>query len=165
MRLTGSTAHLSLALALFLGSGALAYGSPDRTEVGRHIGIAPGEHANEVTCFGCSVRIRGHVNSDVTVFGGSVIVEDQAEVDGDIVAFAGRVRLDDGAKVGGDVAVFGGRIRRDLGASIGGDLIDFGNPGWIVLFALVPLIAFALLITLIVLLVRQLVWPPVPATA
>ncbi len=167
MRLTGSMAPLSLALALvwFLGSGTLAYSSQDRTEVGRHVSIAPGDEANEVTCFGCSVRIRGHVKSDVTVFGGSVIVEDQAEVDGDITAFAGRVRLDDGVKVGGDVTVFGGHIHRNPGAFIGGDLIDFGNPGLIVLLALIPLVAFLALIALIVWLVRRLVWPTVPATA
>jgi hypothetical protein len=167
MRLTGSTAPLSLALALvsFLGSGTLAYGWQDRTEVGRHITIAPGEQASEVTCFGCSVRIRGHVKSDVTVFGGSVIVEDRAEVDGDITAFAGRVRLDDRVKVDGDVAVFGGRIHRDPGAFIGGDLTDVGNPGLIVLLALIPLIGSAALIALIVWLVCRLMSPPVPATA
>jgi hypothetical protein len=167
MGLTGSTTRLSLALALvwFLGSGTLAYGSQDRTEVGRHISIAPGKQASEVTCFGCSVRIRGHVKSDVTVFGGSVIVEDQAEVDGDITAFAGRVRLDDGVKVDGDVAVLGGRIHRDPGAFVGGDLTDFGNPGLIVLLALIPLIGSAALIALIVWLVCRLMSPPVPATA
>jgi hypothetical protein len=165
MRLTGSTASLSLALALFLGSGALAYGAQDRTEVGRHISIAPGEQTSEVTCFGCSVRIRGHVKSNVTVFGGSVILEDRAQVDGDITAFGGRVRLDDGVKLGGDLAVFGGRIHRDPGASIGGDITDLGNPGWLLLLALVPLVGLAVFVALVVWLVRWLMWPPVPATA
>jgi hypothetical protein len=167
MKLIGSTAHLSLAIALvwFLGSGVLVYGSRHCTEVGRHISIAPDEQVSEVTCFGCSVRIRGHVKGDVTVFGGSVMVEDQADVDGDIAAFWGRVRLDDGVKVGGDVAVFGGRFHRDPGASVGGDLIDFGNPDWIGLLALIPLVCFAGLMALVVWLIRRLVWPPVPATA
>ena len=40
---------------------AFADGSRDRTQFGRNISIAPGEEASDVTCFGCSIRVRGHV--------------------------------------------------------------------------------------------------------
>lgn len=171
MRLIASVVRLwgFLALVALLSSAARAGGSQDRTQFGRNISIAAGDRANDVTCFGCSVRIRGHVTSDVTVFGGSVIVEDQAEVDGDLTAFAGRVRLDDGVKVGGDVTVFGGHLHRDPRASIGGDLTYLGGPGWIVLIILTPFVFFGVFLAFIVLpvalLALQLMRPSLPAAA
>ena len=86
----------------------------DRTQVGSNISIGPDEEVNEATCFGCSIRVRGHVSGDVTAFGGSVVVEDQGQVGGDTTVFGGDVRIDREVKLGGDVTVFGGRIRRVL---------------------------------------------------
>lgn len=159
MRSIRSIVHLLIALFLlsFLCTAAFADGSHDRTQVGRNITVAPDEEASAVTCFGCSVRVRGHVSSDVTTFGGSVIVEDQGEVDGDLTTFGGNILLNKGVKVGGDVAVFGGHIRRDPEASVGGDVTSMGGGlGWLVLIALIPFILFGAFIALIVWLIRRL---------
>jgi predicted acyltransferase (DUF342 family) len=130
MRSIRSIVHLLMALSLmpFLCAAAFGDGSHDRTQAGRNITIPPDEEASDVTCFGCSVRVIGHVASDVTTFGGNVIVEDQGEVDGDITTFAGSIRLDKEVKVGGDVTVFGGHIRRDPASAVGGDLTSMS--GW-----------------------------------
>jgi hypothetical protein len=153
-------------LVSFLCTAALADGSHDRTQVGRNITIAPDEDAGDVTCFGCSVRVRGHVSSDVTTFGGSVFVEDQGEVDGDLTTFGGNILLDKSVKVGGDVTVFGGHIRRDPAASIGGDVTSMGGGlGWIILLASIPFILLGAFIALIVWLIRRLTQPSIAASA
>ncbi len=71
-----------------------ADGDRDRTQFGHRITIGPGEEVSDVTCFGCSVHVRGHVAGDVTTFGGSVVVEDQGQIDGDLTTFDGDLRLD-----------------------------------------------------------------------
>jgi hypothetical protein len=163
-----SMVHLLVlsSLVSFLCTAAFADGSHDRTQVGRNITIAADEDAGDVTCFGCSVRVRGHVSSDVTTFGGSVIVEDQGEVDGDLTTFGGNVLLDKEVKVGGDVTVFGGHIRRDPAASVGGDVTSVGGRmGWLVLLALIPFVLFGAFIALIVWLIRRLTQPTVATPA
>lgn len=131
------SSNVRLALRLFpcffliaLSTAAFADGSHDRTQFGRNISIGPGEEATEVTCFGCSVRVRGHVTSDVTTFGGTIVVEDQGEIGGDAVTFGGGVRLDNQAKVQGDVTVFGGQLHRDATATVRGDVTNFSGAGW-----------------------------------
>jgi hypothetical protein len=157
----------ALALVLLLASSAFADDSHDRTQAGRSITIAPDEQAGDVTCFGCSVRVRGHVTGDVTSFGGGVILEDQAQVDGDLTSFGGNVRLDQGVKVRGDVTVFGGRIRRDPGASIGGSISNMGGMGWLLLLLIVllPFMVLGGLVALVIWLIRRLTRPSVPAHA
>jgi len=137
----------------------------DRTQVGNDIVVGPNEEISEATCFGCSVRVRGHVTSDVTVFGGSIVVEDQGEISGDITNFGGGVRLDKEAKVGGDIAVFGGHLRRDPGAEVGGDVTNFGGPIWLFLIFGLPLVFLGGIIALIVWLVRRFTQASLPATA
>src|SRR5271166_3399642 len=110
-------------LAAFSGN-AFADGSHDRTQMGHSISIGPGEKVSDATCFGCSIHVRGQVEGDVTSFGGSIVLEDGAEVAGDATAFAGDVRLEKDVKVSGSVTVFGGRIHRDPGASVGGDITN-----------------------------------------
>ena len=115
-------AHLVRLRFLFLASlfcaalSSVALAESDRTQVGRTINVGPGEEVGEATCFGCSIRVRGHVNGDVTAFGGSILIEDQGQVKGDANAFGGDVRLDKATSIAGDVTVFGGRVRRDPGA-------------------------------------------------
>lgn len=169
MRLIVSVFHLSLALALvsFFCGAAFADSSHDRTQVGRSITIGPDEEVSDVTCFGCGVRVRGHVMGDVTSFGGSVVLEDQGQVDGDLTTFAGSVRLDSGTKVGGDVTVFGGHLRRDPSASVGGSVTNMGGVGWLLLLliVLIPFIVFGALVALLIWLFRRLTQPSVPARA
>ena len=84
---------MGLLLCLAFAATASARESHDRTQVGSNIIIGPGEEVGDATCFGCSIRVRGHVSGDVTAFGGSIIIEDQGQVDGDATAFGGGIRL------------------------------------------------------------------------
>jgi hypothetical protein len=166
-----SNARLALRICwwlLFLGalsSTAFAEGARDRTQFGHNIIISPGEEASDVTCFGCSVRVRGHVTTDVTTFGGSVVVEDEGQIGGDVTSFGGDVRLEKEVKILGDVTVFGGQVRRDATATIGGDVTNFGGTGWLLLVFGLPLAIFGALVAFIVWLVRRLMRPAMPVAA
>lgn len=159
---------LRLSVCLFLlvtlSSFAFANGGSDRTQVGHDIIIGPNEDVTDATCFGCSVRVRGHVATDVTVFGGNIVVEEQGEI-GEATVFGGSIHLEKEARVGGDVTVFGGQVRFDPTASVGGDVTNFGGSIWLVLIFGLPLVILGGVIALIVLLVRRFTHPSVPATA
>jgi hypothetical protein len=144
---------------------AFADGSHERTQFGRDIVVGPNEEVSDATCFGCSVRIRGHVTGDVTTFGGGVVLEDQGEIAGDTTTFGGNIRLSRGVKINGDVTVFGGRLRRDPEATIHGDVANFGGPIWLFVIFGLPLVILGAFIALIVWLVRRLLRPAVPAAA
>ncbi len=148
-----------------LSSAAFADKDHERTQVGHNITIAPGEEVSEATCFGCSIRVRGHVIGDVTAFGGSISVEDQGQIGGDTTTFGGSVRLEKDAKVSGDLTVFGGRIHREPAATVGGDVTNFGGPGWHVLIVGAPLIRVGGILALVIWLIRRLLRPSMPATA
>jgi cytoskeletal protein CcmA (bactofilin family) len=143
---------------------ALAQGR-DLTQVGHTIVIGSGQEVGDATCFGCSIRVHGHVNGDVTSFGGSVTVEDQAQIDGDVTVFGGGIRIDHDVKVAGDITVFGGQIHRDATASIGGDVTSFSGGGWILLIFVLPLVLFGGFVVLVVWLIRRLLRPAMPAVA
>lgn len=137
----------------------------DRTQFGTDITVGPEEQVGDVTCFGCSVRVRGHVNGDVTVFLGGITIEGEGEVNGDLTNFGRGVRLDRSSKVGGDVTVFGGLVRRDADASVGGDVTNFKGSPWLFLVFGLPLLILAGIVLFIVWLVRRLTRPAVPVTA
>ena len=152
-----------LAVVLFSAT-AFAQGSHDRTQFGHDITVGPGEEVSEATCFGCSVRVRGHVNGDVTTFGGSVTVEDAGEVSGDTTTFGGNIHLDNGSQVS-SVTLFGGRIQRDPEATVEGDVTSFSGTAWVLLIFGLPLGILGALIALIVWLVRRLINPAMPVAA
>ncbi len=166
--------HVTVVCALFI-AGAVVFAltpfavaqadTHDRTHFGNDINIGPNENVGDVTCFFCTVRVRGHVASDVTVFGGSIILEDEAEVNGDVTDFGSGVRLDKNSKVAGDVTTFGGPVRRDPASSVGGDLTTFHGSGWLVLIFGLPLVIFGAIIALIVWAIRRLTRASVPVTA
>jgi len=158
---------LCLPLALMIIVSTATYGdeSHERTQFGRDIVVGPNEEVSDATCFGCSVRIRGHVTGDVTTFGGSVVLEDQGEIAGDTTTFGGNIRLSKGVKINGDVTVFGGRLRRDPEATIHGDVANFGGPIWLFVIFGLPLLLLGAFIALIVWLVRRLLRPALPAAA
>ena len=151
-------------LVIAISTAAFGKGVHDRTQFGHNISIGAGEEVSEVTCFGCSVRVRGHVASDVTTFGGSIVVEGQGEIGGDTTTFGGSVRLEKDAKVH-DVTVFGGQVHRDAAATVLGDVTNFGGAGWLVLVFGLPLVIFGAVIALIVWLVRRLMRPALPVAA
>jgi hypothetical protein len=146
-------------------SAAFADSPRDRTQVGSNISVGPEEEVSEATCFGCSIRVRGHVSGDVTVFGGTLVVEEQGQIGGDATVFGGNVRIEKEVKIHGDVTVFGGRILRDPGAIVGGDVTTMGGPGWVFLIFLLPLIFFGVFVALIVWLIRRLLRPSLPVAA
>jgi cytoskeletal protein CcmA (bactofilin family) len=159
---------MTFACLLFAGTlsrAAFADDSHDRTHFGHNISIGPGEEVADVTCFACSVRVRGHVAGDVTTFGGSVVVEDDGQIAGDTTSFGGDVRLDKGVKVAGDVTVFGGRLRRDAAAVVSGDVTAFSGTGWLFLVFGLPLVMLGAFVALVIWLVRRLKRPAIPVAA
>jgi hypothetical protein len=156
---------ISLLVLVIVALSSAALADHDRTQVGHTINIGPDEEVGDATCFGCSIRVRGHVSGDVTAFGGSVVVEEEGQIGGDATVFGGDIRIDKAAKIARDVTVFGGRIRRDPAAKVGGDVTTMGGPGWIFLIFLIPLIFIGLFIALIVWIIRRLLRPSVPIAA
>lgn len=156
---------LTGAFLLSLSVAAFANGSQDRTQFGHDISVGPGEEVSEVTCFGCSVRVRGRVAGDVTTFGGGIVVEDQGQIGGDLTSFGGNLRLEKEANIGGDVTVFGGRIHRDDSAKIGGDVSTFSGTFWLLLIFGLPFVILGAFIALIVWIIRMVMGreAPVPA--
>ncbi len=165
MRSTFRLAFVCFVIAGALSSAAFADGARDRTQFGRNITIAAGDEASDVTCFGCSVRVRGHVMGDVTTFGGSIVVEDDGQIGGDTTSFGGDVRLDKGVKVAGDVAVFGGHLRRDAAAVVSGDVTSFSGTGWMLLVFGLPLVMLGAFVAFVIWLVRRLMRPAIPVAA
>jgi hypothetical protein len=154
-----------LLLCLALSTPALAKDNPSYTQLGHTITVGPNDKTAELTCFGCSIRIRGEVAGDVTAFGGSIFIEDQGQVAGDVTGFGGDVRLDKEVKVSGDVTVFGGKLHRDPQATVGGDVTSMDGRGWLVLIFLTPIVVLGLLVALVVWLIQRMRRPPVPAAA
>jgi cytoskeletal protein CcmA (bactofilin family) len=159
---------LSLCVLTLLATSTLAFAKnqSDHTSWGNNITIGPNDEASDVTCMGCTIRIRGHIAGDATTVGGSIVIEDQGQVSGDVTAVAGNIRLDKEVKVAGDVTVVGGELRRDPEASVSGDVTAMGGRGWIVPILLAPFVILGLLVALVVWLVqraRRPSLPPVPA--
>jgi hypothetical protein len=152
---------------MVLGASAFAEETHERTQFGHEIVIGPEEKASDVTCFSCSVRVRGRVSGDLTTFGGTVVIEQDGEVAGDTTVFAGDLRLESGARVR-EVTVFGGKFRRDPSASVRGDVTTFGGgaPLWLFLIFGLPFVVVGAFIALIVWLIRKFSRrPAVPAAA
>ncbi len=164
LRRTGLTLACVLGFAA-LTTPALAIDSHERTQFGRDIVIEPNERVLDATCFGCSIRVRGHIATDATAFGGSVIVEEGGQVGTDATVFGGGVRLAANTKVGGGITVFGGGVERDPGATIGGDVDVFSSGLWLFLIFGLPFVFLGGLVALIVWVVRRFTQSSVPATA
>ncbi|HZQ94729.1 MAG TPA: hypothetical protein VFA67_06940 [Candidatus Sulfotelmatobacter sp.] len=166
----GSARSLFVRISLYtffvgaLCGAAAAASSPDRTQFGHDIYVGPDEVVTEVTCFGCSIHIRGKVQTDATTFGGNIVVEDQGEIGGDTTAFGGNIRLDKGATVK-EVTVFGGRLHRDPAATVGGDVTAFTGSLWLLLIFGLPLVLLGAFIALLVFLIRRLTRPTAPMPA
>ncbi len=152
-------------LWLTLTAAAFAKDNPSYTQLGRSISIGPNEQVGDLTCFGCSIYVRGQVAGDVTAFGGNIEIEHGAQVAGDVTAFSGEVRLDQAVKVAGDATVFGGRIRRDPQATISGDVTSVGGRGWFVPILLMPFLVLGGFIALIIWIIQRVPRPSLPAAA
>jgi hypothetical protein len=148
-----------------LSSAMFGQASRERTQFGHDVIVGPDEEVSQVTCFGGSVRVRGHVAGDVTAFDGSVIIEEDGSVGGDATVFGGGVRLEKTAKVGGDITIFGGNLRRDPESQVGGGITNFSGGFWLPLFVGLPLIFIGAIVALIIWLIRHYTRTGVPAPA
>jgi len=162
----GRLQWLGVTLCWFVLSG-LSFGATNRsyTKIGQDISVGANEQVADLTCVGCSIRVRGQVAGDITAVGGSIVVESPAQVAGDVTVVAGDVRLDQGVKVAGDTTVVGGDLHRDPQATVAGDVTTMGGRGWVVPVLLAPFIVLGLLVALLVWLVQRARRPSLPAAA
>lgn len=100
---------------------AFAKGSADYTEFGHDIRIAADQNVGELTCFNCSVYVRGQVGGNITTFHGNVVIEPNAVVAGEVTSFLGEVRAGSGSKIGGDTTVFAGNLVVEQDGMVGGE--------------------------------------------
>jgi len=152
-------------IALGLSAAAFAKGNSSITRFGNNISIGPTVEVADLTCFGCNIRIRGLVAGDVTTFGGSIAIEDQAQVAGDVTSFDGNLRLDKAVKLSGDVTIFGGTLDRAPEASIAGDVTTFSGRAWFLLIFASPFVLLGLFVAFVVWLIQRIRRPEVSATA
>jgi hypothetical protein len=146
---------LLLVLVLTVAAPCFGRGGSDYTQFGHDIRIGPEQNVGELTCFNCSVYVRGNVGGDITTFHGSVVLEDNAAVGGEVTAFLGDVRADSGTKIGGDVTVFSGTVHRQQGAEIGGEVTTMDGTFWFFLIFIVPILFLIGIVALIVWLVQR----------
>jgi len=125
-----------------------------RVQTGRDIWVQPDEKAGDVTCFVCSIHVRGAVTGDVFALGGRIVVEQGGAIDGDIATIAGDIVVENGASVGGDAAAIGGSVRRLPQGVIGGDVDSLGV-AWLVVIVVVPLLVLGALVAFIIWLARR----------
>jgi hypothetical protein len=154
-------------LALVLVASALAFADDDdgeRTRFGHDIHVAATDQTGELTCFFCSIYVRGQVTGDITAFGGKVILEAPAQVGGDVTTIVGDVAVASGTKVGGDVTAVGGLVERAPEAEIGGDVTPIHRAWWLTLLLISPLVVLGVLIAALVWFIQYLRRPrTVPA--
>jgi hypothetical protein len=121
----------------------------DHVQFGSNIVVHEGEDAGDVVCFFCSAEVDGKA-SDVVVFLGNARVNGDT---GDVVVLGGHATLSSNATTH-DVVV-AGRLDADPNAVVRGDRTTFPF-----LIMLLPLIAFAILIWLFVLLLKAIFGRP-----
>ena len=152
-----SAVYFALLFVLVLAAGApcWALGGSDYTQFGHDIRIGPDQNVGEVTCFNCSVYVRGNVGGDITAFHGNVVLEDSAAVGGEVTTFLGDVRAQGETKIGGDVTALGGKVHRQDGAQIGGEVTSMDSAGWFVALVVLPIFFLIGIVALIVWLVGR----------
>jgi len=148
-------AVLVVLAAVLVSSPAFAKGGSDITQFGHDIRVQEDQRAGEITCFACSVYIRGQVSGDITTFGGSLVLDQNAMVAGEVTTFWGDVRAGENTKIAGDVTVMGGRLRRQPSTMISGEVTTFQSGALVWLMVLSPFVFLAGIIALVIWLVRR----------
>lgn len=109
-----------LSLLLFVSPSASAgVRGGERSQVMHRIVVGTQETAQDVFCFGCSIRVLGDVEGDAVTIGGALEV--RGRVRGDALAMGGEIHLAPGAEISGDAIAFGGRVVSDPGARLAGE--------------------------------------------
>src|SRR5579883_53053 len=142
MRWSLSSSLLCTILATaFSASPAFAKDSSDITQFGHDVRIEADQTADQVTCFGCSVYVRGQV-------AGGMIA-------GEVTSFWGDVRAADNTKLAGDITVMGGSLRRQPTATVAGEVTTFQSRGLVLIILLSPFVVLGGIIALVIWLVRH----------
>ena len=142
---------------LLLASAYSFAGNADRFQTNHDIHVETDDNPNDVTCFHCSIYIRGEVRGDVTAIGGNIILENGAQVHGDTTSIMGDIHLAADTNSDRDVTAVGGAVRRDSQAAVKGDVTALEGQSWLALILLVPLVLLGGMLALIVWLVLWLV--------
>jgi hypothetical protein len=148
---------VSMTAMLLVASAYTFAGNPDRFQTNRDIHVETNDNPNDVTCFRCSIYIRGEVRGDVTAIAGNVVLENGAQVHGDTTSIMGDIHLGADTNVDRDVTAVGGAVRRDSQATVKGDVTALEGQSWLLLIFVVPLVLLGGMLALIVWLVLWLV--------
>lgn len=159
------SALLLVAFCLFVFP-AVASAQGDRVQSGEDITVEAEEHAKDVVCIFCSIRMLGQASGDVVAIfgdveaagpvGGDVVavfgdVEVDGPVGGEVVATGGNIRLGPQAQVAGNVVSSGGKIERDPQAQVAGEVQSAPGPPAVGLAGLLVVVALIFLVTYLVL--------------
>ena len=91
--------------------------------------LPAGESVVELVVFAASATIRGAVEGDAVVIGGSAELAATGRVEGDFVVIGGSATIGSGASVDGDLVVIGGAVETPPGFAPGGELVSVaGGP-------------------------------------
>ena len=91
--------------------------------------LTAGESVDELVVFAASAAIRGAVEGDAVVIGGSAELAGTGSVEGDFVVIGGGATVAPGASVDGDLVVIGGTVEAPPGFAPGGELVSVaGGP-------------------------------------
>jgi hypothetical protein len=163
-RLCRFSAMLVVAVSMFFSIPLVAEQNSGQVHIGRDIYVQPQDNAGDLVCVGCSIYIRGAVAGDAVAVGGSVVLEQGAQVAGGVTTVVGSVRLQTGTQVAGDVAAIAGVVKRDPQSKISGDVTELGGTGWMLLILVAPLVLFGGFVALIIWLFQRR-RPVAPAAA
>lgn len=95
--------------------------SGNRDTFGKSVTVGADEWVcGNVSVYGGSATVLGHVNGNVTVVGGSADIA--GRVDGNVTAIGGSIHLRSSATIGGNVDAVGGSITRSAGATVNGNV-------------------------------------------
>ncbi len=135
-----------LALALSLPALAQQSSGRDAVQFGQKIIVHADDRARDLVCFLCSAQIDGSAR-DIVVFFGDLNVTGEVN---DVVVFGGDAIVAPNGSLH-DLVVMGGRLRADPNAVLRGNHVVFPP-----IILLVPLLVFAGISFLIVMLIRRL---------
>lgn len=136
----------------------------DRTSFGHDIHVSASENVADLTCFMCSIYVRGNAAGDATAFGGRIVVEAPGQVAGDVTSIIGDISVGAGTKIAGDLTAVGGSIQRASTSEVSGDVTPIHRGWWLTLILVSPLVVLGILIAAIVWFIQYLRRPrTVPA--
>jgi hypothetical protein len=153
------------AVILALVSPVHAQKTADITQFGRDIHVQPEQKVGDVTCFNCSIYVRGQVAGDVTAIFGRISIDEDTQVAGDVTTIGGDIRVGHRAKIAGDLTALAGSVNRQPDASVAGDVTSLGGVWWLFLIFGTPLILLGLVIAFVVWLLQRRGTAPAPVRA